>query len=39
MEPEGSLPWSQEPLTGSYSEPDQFSPYHHILSKIRFDII
>jgi hypothetical protein len=32
MEPEGSLPCSQEPSTGPYSEPDQFNPYHHILS-------
>jgi hypothetical protein len=32
MEPEGSLPCSQEPSTGPYSEPDQFNPYHPILS-------
>jgi hypothetical protein len=32
MEPEGSLPCSQEPSTGPYSELDQFNPYHPILS-------
>jgi hypothetical protein len=32
METEGSLPWSQEPSTGPYPEPDQSSPYHPILS-------
>jgi hypothetical protein len=31
MEPEGSLPCSQESYTGPYPEPDQFSPYRHIL--------
>jgi hypothetical protein len=31
MEPEGSLPCSQEPSTGPYSEPDQSIPYHTIL--------
>jgi hypothetical protein len=32
MEPEGSLPWPQEPFTGSYPEPDQSSPSYPILS-------
>jgi hypothetical protein len=27
MEPEGSLPSAQESATGSYLEPDEFSPY------------
>jgi hypothetical protein len=35
MEPEGSLPCSQEPSTGPYPEPDQSSPYHPILSLVR----
>jgi hypothetical protein len=32
MEPESSLPCSQEPSTSPYPEADQFSPYHLILS-------
>jgi hypothetical protein len=32
MEPEGSLPCSQEPYTGPYPEPDQSN-----LSKIHFN--
>jgi hypothetical protein len=32
IEPEGSFPCSQEPSTGPYPEPDQFNPYHSILS-------
>jgi hypothetical protein len=32
MEPEGSLPHSQEHPTSSYPEPDQSSQQHQILS-------
>jgi hypothetical protein len=32
MEPGGPLPCSQEPSTGLFSELDQSSPYHPILS-------
>jgi hypothetical protein len=32
MEPEASLPCSQEPSASPYPEPDQSSPYHPILS-------
>jgi hypothetical protein len=31
MEPEGSLPCSQEPSTGPYLEQGKSSPYHPIL--------
>jgi hypothetical protein len=39
MEPEGSLPCSQEPSTDPYPEPDQPSLYNSILPKIHFNII
>jgi hypothetical protein len=32
IEPEGSLPYSQEPSTGPYPEPDRSDLYHPILS-------
>jgi hypothetical protein len=31
MEPEGSMPCSQEPFIGPYPELDESSPYHTIL--------
>jgi hypothetical protein len=31
MEPEGSLPYSQKPSTGSYPEPDESSIYYPTL--------
>jgi hypothetical protein len=37
MEPEGSLPCSQEPSTAPYPEPDQSSPSY--FSKSHFNII
>jgi hypothetical protein len=33
MEPEGSLPCSQEPSTGPYSEPEQSNPLNYKLKK------
>jgi hypothetical protein len=36
MEPEGSLPRSQEPSTGPYPQPNRSNPYHPILSKVHF---
>jgi hypothetical protein len=38
MDPEGSLPCSQEPSTGSYLEPHQSNPYHPIFSLSPFII-
>jgi hypothetical protein len=38
MEPEGSIPHSQEPSTGPYPELYQSNPHHPIL-KIHFDIV
>jgi hypothetical protein len=38
MEPEGSLPCSQEPSTDPYPEPGQSNPYHPIRS-LRFVLI
>jgi hypothetical protein len=32
MQPEGLLPCLQQPSTGPYSESDESSPYHPILS-------
>jgi hypothetical protein len=34
MEPEGSLPYSQQLSTGPYPEPDQSSSYHENDSKL-----
>jgi hypothetical protein len=40
MEPEGSLPCSQELAIGPYPEPDEFTPYHFLrFCMIRFDIV
>jgi len=40
MEPEGSLPCSQEPAIGPYPEPNESSPYHPTyFSKIHSNII
>jgi hypothetical protein len=35
MEPEGSLPYSQQPAIAPSHEPDEFSPQPHILFKFR----
>jgi hypothetical protein len=39
MEPEGSLPFSQEPCMGPYPKSEQSSQYHPILPNIHFNII
>jgi hypothetical protein len=39
MEPEGSLPCSQDPSTGPNHEPDQSNPYHSILYLLRSILI
>jgi hypothetical protein len=39
MEPEGSLCCSPDPSTGPHPEPDQSSPYQHILSLRSISII
>jgi hypothetical protein len=39
MEPEGSLPYSQEPYTSPYPEPDISSPYHPHPISLRFILI
>jgi hypothetical protein len=38
MEPEGSLPCSQEPYTGPCPEPDQSNPHHSILSRLHITV-
>jgi hypothetical protein len=38
MEPEGSLPRSQELSTGLCPEPDRSNPHHPILSDIKIRI-
>jgi hypothetical protein len=39
MDPQSSLPSSQEPATGPYSVPDESNPHPHTLFKIHFNII
>jgi hypothetical protein len=38
MEPYGSLPYSQEPSTGPYPEPDQSSEIHSNLVQIGINL-
>jgi hypothetical protein len=38
MEPEGSLPGSQESTTGPYSESDESSPYRYITFSLDLSI-
>jgi len=39
MEPEGSLPCSHKPATGSYPEPAESSSPHRSLSKVHLNVI
>jgi hypothetical protein len=39
MEPEGSLPCSQQPSTGPYAEQDKSSPYYPTLISLRSILI
>jgi hypothetical protein len=38
MEPEGSLPCSQQPASGPYPEPDESRTHLHAACKINFNI-
>jgi hypothetical protein len=39
METESSLPFSQQPPTGPYPEPDESSPYHQNLPLLKYILI
>jgi hypothetical protein len=39
METKGSLPCSQQPSSGPYPEPDESSPYHPNLSRLKSVLI